>query len=1259
MRKNLFLACALAFAATVGVSAQNWSRTLATGTAGEQITNEIGGVSVTQYRAETAVINPGSAVNGIRYTVMQTGSTNQIKGGGPCWTIAEMVVLDAQGDTVKYTVTSNADHNTMGNAENDGAGMPALNDGKLNNYWHSTWSASAPNEYHYIELALERQVDAFQLVWYTRPNNHNNRPLVIGLTPAGVQFTEDMLFAEYEFSQGSKATADQVADGGFFTFYVEGPEEFTRGGEDYTGPGNVYVALSGYETGSATEASPANITQLIPTSNGDFIIYQPIADTYYGSADKWTDAYNGLNGWQRASDDASRLGRFEITPAANGEFEISTYVTREYDNDAQKWNDLDAPLKVWLGYEMRGRLKIFPASEKALLESGDYDSGGFHLPVDFTFRIDVANVNNTILPELTAAMLCSEIAASTLELAAEKQEEYGELMDEWDGAGAADALVSAVSALNDAVASEDVATVFEAKDAVTNAVAVYVAQVANYYHYSVYEELNAAFEANNVTPPYTQDMTGAYTAQSGVYLQNISDIATEIENSVDYNNGTCSLTYSQIEAKLAEIENYIDLFNNSQLYFSEFPAQYDDVENVLANNHRSYTSSSVVLTEAVEGIRITFTKTNSTHMNQGYPQVVLAEFDLFDAAGEEVTLTADAFSSNSVQNEGAIDNLCNGLIDAGAETVNTYEYWHSIWNGAAHTPDGHVYLDIAFPAPMDNFSFKFTGRNIGGSRDQQFPVSFVITNYGEKYDPLLFAENPYNTYVLEQVTSVSELNANDLYVVKGLLNTHDEFGVNEETGEPVGTAKFYEGVSRFHSSAAAVREGCVYRIYPNGDGTYKLYSLKLAKYWPSTTDESGYITPTYSESKAANLKIEAANGNNFFQNTFVMYETHAGLQTTHEYDYNGDEVIDETLTYETPYVVYMDWNAGVASRPVIDAQPRGGVAATALDAWGDSLCFNKGNGEGQWEIYRVKMDNPDFYLLTNMTGAIDELGLVVGTDPGCVESLGDIETSFAKAVECVEDSNYTAAPAIAQELAGKISGVESLEKVPMSAGVYMIVSANKSFYENQGVNKAMYATVDEAGAATLGWADAPDGENVSYYFDFQPSPRRDALLLAGDITADQAEQLYTIRAIATYNGPTAYYIGVAEERSTPIELVESPLANQMPSYLVQLQNGSAFSLANYPNPAEWCIHSNQHGNGAGESGNIVYWDGSAGASQWYLKKVDYTTSIEDLVTEGTEVVSVKYFTPAGAAVPAPVQGVNIVVTVYANGVVESKKVLVK
>ena len=52
-------------------------------------------------------------------------------------------------------------------------------------------------------------------------------------------------------------------------------------------------------------------------------------------------------------------------------------------------------------------------------------------------------------------------------------------------------------------------------------------------------------------------------------------------------------------------------------------------------------------------------------------------------------------------------------------------------------------------------------------------------------------------------------------------------------------------------------------------------------------------------------------------------------------------------------------------------------------------------------------------------------------------------------------------------------------------------------------------------------------------------------------------------------------------------------------------------------------------------------------------------SIEDLVAEGDEVVSVAYYTVGGASSSAPAKGVNIVKIVYANGVVETKKVLVK
>ena len=52
-------------------------------------------------------------------------------------------------------------------------------------------------------------------------------------------------------------------------------------------------------------------------------------------------------------------------------------------------------------------------------------------------------------------------------------------------------------------------------------------------------------------------------------------------------------------------------------------------------------------------------------------------------------------------------------------------------------------------------------------------------------------------------------------------------------------------------------------------------------------------------------------------------------------------------------------------------------------------------------------------------------------------------------------------------------------------------------------------------------------------------------------------------------------------------------------------------------------------------------------------------SIGGAATEGDEVVSVTYYTVGGAAVATPVKGINIVKTVYANGVVKSEKVLVK
>ncbi len=95
------------------------------------------------------------------------------------------------------------------------------------------------------------------------------------------------------------------------------------------------------------------------------------------------------------------------------------------------------------------------------------------------------------------------------------------------------------------------------------------------------------------------------------------------------------------------------------------------------------------------------------------------------------------------------------------------------------------------------------------------------------------------------------------------------------------------------------------------------------------------------------------------------------------------------------------------------------------------------------------------------------------------------------------------------------------------------------------------------------------------------------------------------------------------------------------------------------------LHLGGHGGGTGEKGDVVTWVGNDGASKLYLRKVGVQTSIGGGVVingseQGEEVVSVSYYTTAGAAVATPVKGaINIVKKVYKNGVVESSKVFVK
>ena len=170
-----------------------WNYTISTPNGGNVVTTEENGVMVTQNYAKTKPYNVGTETDGIRFTVVDTNQP--IKVNGFCYfVLGEFRVLDADGNPVAYTATANCDFNEF-NEWNDGEGLSALNDGVLNNYFHSNYGNGAPDAYHYIELTFEKPISAFSLEWYGRPNksDYEFSPTLSGITPKGYEFTEEMI----------------------------------------------------------------------------------------------------------------------------------------------------------------------------------------------------------------------------------------------------------------------------------------------------------------------------------------------------------------------------------------------------------------------------------------------------------------------------------------------------------------------------------------------------------------------------------------------------------------------------------------------------------------------------------------------------------------------------------------------------------------------------------------------------------------------------------------------------------------------------------------------------------------------------------------------------------------------------------------------------------------------------------------------------------------------------------------------------------
>ena len=1262
MRKNLFLTLALAFAGFAGANAQDWTVSLGAGDGLPGDNVQKGTQTVQVYKSD--VIKPTEALTTLRFTVAQNYNGEKPNGNNFVTALSELVVYAADGETViPYTVTSNADHNTLSGGT-DGAGLAALNDGKWNNYWHSCWSATgAQADFHHLELTFEAPVSEFVLEWGARPGNPKNAPTLVGLTKGGVDYVP---YADWAFTVGEQITSLDALEGvQYFVMKSNVPVEYhtyvnnhesTEGAfgtqttkEPNVGPGPQYV-----NGGTVAEAAaPEYAIQLIPADGGYYLYY--VTEGKFLSANPTDNAYNGANGGQGKTAKMSDAAVVTITETAEGRFEMSYMM--EYEGEQVEIHVGATPSTGGFKNVDKSRYDFYKQGYPYCLNYA------YILAFDWTFEEVTMNypakyatipVRNAIKEAKSVYTFMDSVAVEGYEYG---YEDFMAVLGECE-AKLADGTY------------EDIEQVFADVETLNTAMGVYVYTKIEWLNDVYLYEFSQVYEKQ--CTPSTNPIDGKYLKEAfDLYItHNLVDACSELYDAA-YENEYAYL--AEMKTFINGVEGNINAFLASQIVYVTLPKVYTAEDphhtplGTLVNNNRYDWEQLVALNEAVDGIRLTFLETNvgtaaSDGKYKGYPMVALSGLAILDQNGNELALTVANVSTNSLEtSEGSLENLFDN---------NTGTFYHSIWGNGTFSPETYVYLDVKFP---EGVSLKnFTVKTIGRENKSLAPGTVCITKYGEEYDPAIFRENPYNVKGGTQITDASQLKDGGLYIISGNLR------VKTQEAAP----RYYAGVTPYHTNIkAALNDPCVYMFKKTENG-WNIISLANAQYWAlnktvneNTDEETGETTTSTSWSTGLTVYPANAAEVNFvksvnLKNTFAIYSEiednniEASWTWTNPND-TTDVVRVEAGTVNANKFVFMDWDGSLAGRPCVSAMP--GEFAYGYEALsahakyvefkngdgysaGDYLHFNKANGEGEWNIYEVAMDDA-YYLWANGIGeTLSALGLVTGKDPGCIA--GDVAALEAavEAVEAVvENEDKEGAQAAVEAFVANVGLAQNAERIEVMDGYwYAIESAYGEYYAQQGKVKAIYA--EEAG---LSWMDAPavyNRENAQFVFQFQQYDGENDPDGYGNIPEAEVNNVFKIYsdAVGMYagTGGGTTQVAMADDFGAAIYVVKPLQANIYTIYAI----GS--------DP----LHTAGHGSGAGTNGSVVNWTGGAGtASSWTIRFVDDTeeTSIDNLVVEGAEVVSVAYFTPAGAAIPAPVKGVNIVVTVYSNGVVEAKKKVVK
>ena len=1200
MRKNLLLTSLLTLIATFGMAQETatWPITLtkADGLPGKY--------AAMNYEFASGLYKFDEAISTLRMTVISTntveaqtgtGTDGVSKGWGPGYpffTLTELTILDAKGDTIPYTPSSNAV------AVGDGS-IEALNNGNMTDHFHTTYkNGGLPQAYHYVDLQFENPINEFQINWVTR-KNLKNMPTYVGLTPG----TDYNSYPELGMTiEKQVTTVEELAEKGAF-FVIKNnagnyyDEEY---GREYQG-GGYYI--SPYAAPTLLDAT--SIVYLIPNkekentykvkwmSHGRYMGDQPLPNYFLA--------------WTSAQDNAADIKFIPCeAETAQGDFFLT-----QHDS-------------IVVYHNKKGKMATTILKDSLVENALEYN--GYNMSI---YKVSI-NVGNTV-SMLDEIVKDAEARVAQLgDLGEYNQGEYEAMTAAIDAAKALQA--------NPTTASD----ILKAKLALEEAIPAYAIVAMNQYLDSLDWIISAIQDEEIILSEAPEWIPGSYPMDSEDKLQEAIDAASLV-----LENYTST---GEVDAGINAAIAAIDAFWASKIEnIKTLPFRLGTTEDGLPGEMQSYggyywESPMYRLAQTTDVLRFTIIKTNNGACYSGTSYVfpTFAEFELYDGDGNKIELTADNFSSNSVHPTDGIGLA--GLCDGDKET-----HYHGAYK-AGHDSiydlnPTYVYIEVALPEEISSFKYVQYGRKNGVNT----PTDFIISAGGETINPDdVPHEYKYPAAIGEKITDPAQLVDGEFYAIQGLYSCDPVNCFGSEPEKP----RFFSSADVFGYQMAP---DAVFQITKTGDadGSFYIRSIKDNKYWANTTEADGWARTSAVEdvNDAAKVLI-TPRGNDGLPGSMVLYEYN---DTTHR-DVDGTDTA-------TPYIIFQDWGDGLAS-----------FSVPSLDA-------NDADGEGEWYIYKVNMEAPYSYWLSElMTEAKNYKDAQVGTDPGYYtqESAGAFVNAYKKAESAMLKNSETAAKEVVKPLLDALDKIKNAEKIPVTAGTYMLVSAYEEFYNQQGVEKAIYAYHNDATddeyigdlKYRVYWSDAPEGRtNIHKRFQFRLIPATEDPNLAiwreaGRITVEDSLNAFYIQHVETDG-----YIKGADALYRKIGLTETP---ETP-FVVRKRGEYAFDFYSPYNLGDYVgyrsLQLNGHGSGGGKSGVVTTWDptftsAAAAAAKFFLRKIDDGTSIGGGVVingneQGDEVVSVSYYTTSGAAVSAPVKGVNIVKKIYKNGAIETYKIFIK